>query len=82
MVDCAFQGTFGSVMGVLTIFGAEKAVFKREYGSRLYNLPAYFWSRHVTCLLRDDLIMQFVKVHCDCGSSLYNLPAYFCSRDR
>lgn len=39
------QGVFGSVMGVLTIFGAEKAVFKREYGSRLYSLSSYFWSR-------------------------------------
>lgn len=39
------QGLFGSVMGTLTVFGAEKAVFEREYSSRLYGLPAYFVSR-------------------------------------
>jgi hypothetical protein len=36
---------FGSVMGTLTVYGAEKAVFVREYGARMYGLPAYFWSR-------------------------------------
>jgi hypothetical protein len=40
------QGLFGSVMGMLTVFGAEKAVFQREFvGSRMYGLPAYFISR-------------------------------------
>ena len=33
------------VMGTLTVFGAEKVVFQREYGSRMYGLFAYFWSR-------------------------------------
>lgn len=41
---------FGSVMGTLTVFGAEKAVFQREYSSRMYSLPAYFWSRWGTQL--------------------------------
>lgn len=39
-------GLFGSVMGLLTVFGAEKAVFQREYGNRMYGLPAYFISRY------------------------------------
>ncbi|KAG2499376.1 hypothetical protein HYH03_002951 [Edaphochlamys debaryana] len=39
------QGMFGSVMGVLTVFGAEKVVFQREYGNGMYGLPAYFLSR-------------------------------------
>ena len=33
------------VMGTLTVFGAEKVVFQREYGSRMYGLFSYFWSR-------------------------------------
>jgi hypothetical protein len=33
-VICDTQGLFGSVMGILTVFGGEKAVFKREYTSR------------------------------------------------
>ncbi len=36
---------FGSVLGVLTIFGSEKAVFKREYSSGMYNMPSFFLSR-------------------------------------
>jgi hypothetical protein len=39
------QGLFGSVMGVLTVFGGEKAVFQREYTSRLYSMTSYFLSR-------------------------------------
>jgi hypothetical protein len=38
---------FGAVLGALTIFGGEKAVFKREYGSRMYGMPGYFLSRWV-----------------------------------
>ena len=41
----AVQSMFGSCLGTLTVFGAEKAVFSREYGSRMYSLPAYFSSR-------------------------------------
>jgi len=41
------QTMFGSVMGVLTVFGAEKTVFIREYSARLYGLPAYFTSRYM-----------------------------------
>jgi hypothetical protein len=37
---------FGSVMGTLTSFGGEKAVFLREYSGRMYSLPPYFWSRY------------------------------------
>jgi ABC-type multidrug transport system permease subunit len=33
-------------MGILSIFGAEKAVFTREYRAGLYGLPAYFISRN------------------------------------
>ncbi|PNW85044.1 hypothetical protein CHLRE_03g169300v5 [Chlamydomonas reinhardtii] len=39
------EGLFGSVMGILTVFGSEKPVFQREFGTRLYGLPAYFISR-------------------------------------
>ena len=28
-----------------TVFGAEKVVFQREYGSRMYGLFSYFSSR-------------------------------------
>ncbi len=52
----AAPGLFGSVMGILTVFGAEKAVFQREYGNRMYGLPAYFISRYVapcTVAIRD-----------------------------
>jgi hypothetical protein len=38
-------GIFGSIFPLLTTFGGEKAVFKREYASRVYGLSAYFWSR-------------------------------------
>ena len=41
----AVQSMFGSCLGTLTVFGAEKAVFSREYGARMYSLPAYFSSR-------------------------------------
>jgi len=41
----AVNGVMTSTMGVLSIFAAEKAVFIREYGSGLYGLPAYFFSR-------------------------------------
>ncbi|PNH12086.1 ABC transporter G family member 1, partial [Tetrabaena socialis] len=42
---CTLQGLFGSTMGILTVFGAEKVVFQREYGNGMYGLPAYFISR-------------------------------------
>lgn len=38
-------GMFGATMGTLTTFGGEKAVFAREYGSGMYSLASYFWSR-------------------------------------
>lgn len=44
------QMYFGAVMGTLTVFGAEKAVFQREFSGRLYGLPAYFISRTVVNL--------------------------------
>jgi hypothetical protein len=37
-------------MGAVTTFGGERQVFAREYGARLYSLPAYFWSRFVVDL--------------------------------
>ncbi|KXZ56662.1 hypothetical protein GPECTOR_1g597 [Gonium pectorale] len=61
------QGMFGSVMGVLTVFGAEKAVFQREYGNRMYGLPAYFISRwlvelpfHVVCPVLSAVICYWL----------------------
>lgn len=39
------QAVFGAVMGTLTVFGAEKIVFQREYGSSMYGLSSYFVSR-------------------------------------
>jgi ABC-2 type transporter len=44
--SCA-AALFGSVTGIITVFAVEKAVFKREYGSNMYGLPAYFLSRWV-----------------------------------
>ena len=34
-----------SQMGTLTIFASEKEVFMREYASRMYSLPAFFFSK-------------------------------------
>ncbi|MEW5318451.1 MAG: hypothetical protein WDW38_009672 [Sanguina aurantia] len=39
------SGIFSSLTGTLTVFGAEKVVFSREYGSRMYSLFAFFSSR-------------------------------------
>ncbi|MEW5304769.1 MAG: hypothetical protein WDW36_007357 [Sanguina aurantia] len=39
------SGIFSSLTGTLTVFGAEKVVFTREYGSRMYSLFAFFSSR-------------------------------------
>ena len=36
---------FLSSIWTQTVFGAEKAVFQREYGSRMYGLFSYFSSR-------------------------------------
>lgn len=33
------------MMGTLTVFGAEKAVFQREYMGHMYGLFPYFLSR-------------------------------------
>jgi len=41
----AVNGFMSSTMGVLSIFATEKAVFRREYDSGFYKLPAYFLSR-------------------------------------
>lgn len=39
------QAFFGSLMGALTVFGMERAIFQREHGSKLYGLSSYFSSR-------------------------------------
>jgi ATP-binding cassette subfamily G (WHITE) protein 1 len=41
----AVNSVMNSAMGVLSIFGLEKAVFAREYSSGYYGLPAYFFSK-------------------------------------
>ncbi|KAL6756149.1 ABC-2 type transporter-domain-containing protein [Haematococcus lacustris] len=39
------QAFFGSLMGALTVFGMERAIFQREHSSKLYGLSSYFSSR-------------------------------------
>ncbi len=56
----AVQSFFGATFGVMTVFGGEKAVFKREYGSRMYTLPAYFISR-TAVTLPPNIILPIVS---------------------
>eukprot|EP00164_Ancoracysta_twista_P000118 GFYU01000172.1.p1 GENE.GFYU01000172.1~~GFYU01000172.1.p1 ORF type:complete len:677 (+),score=259.76 GFYU01000172.1:101-2131(+) len=41
----AMMNFMNPLMGVLSIFAAEKAIFVREYRLGMYSLPAYFWSK-------------------------------------
>eukprot|EP00300_Choanocystis_sp_HF-7_P013973 c18523_g1_i1.p1 GENE.c18523_g1_i1~~c18523_g1_i1.p1 ORF type:complete len:667 (-),score=28.69 c18523_g1_i1:25-2025(-) len=43
----AINNLFGSVMPMLSVFAGEKAVFRREYGTGMYSLPAYLFSKVV-----------------------------------
>ncbi|KAJ9505495.1 hypothetical protein QJQ45_028204, partial [Haematococcus lacustris] len=61
------QALFGSLMGVLTVFGGEKVVFQREYGSYMYGLPSYFTSRwlvelpaHIVMPILSSVIIYFM----------------------
>jgi len=38
-------GTMNAAMGTVAIFASEKSVFTREYGARMYSLPAFFFSK-------------------------------------
>jgi ABC-type multidrug transport system permease subunit len=38
-------GIMNSTMGTIPIFAPEKAVFKREYASRMYGISPFFFSR-------------------------------------
>lgn len=57
----AVNNIFASTMSVLSIFAGEKAVFQREYGSRMYGLPAYFISK---CLVEMpfNVVFPFIGV--------------------
>jgi ATP-binding cassette subfamily G (WHITE) protein 1 len=41
----AINQVFSNAFGVLSIFGEEKGVFRREYGARYYSLPSYFLAK-------------------------------------
>ena len=68
---------FGSVIGVLSVFGGEKVVFQREFASRMYSLPAYFLSRwvyRITCNAIRGGKLGFAKWFCQVvGSQLKRL---------
>ncbi|MEW5318453.1 MAG: hypothetical protein WDW38_009674 [Sanguina aurantia] len=61
------QAVMSNVMGTLTVFGAEKVVFTREYGSRMYSLFAFFSSRwlvelpsHIILPILSSCIMYWI----------------------
>jgi ATP-binding cassette subfamily G (WHITE) protein 1 len=55
----AINQVFSNAFGVLSIFGEERGVFRREFGARYYSLPPYFLSK-VGVELPFQIIFPFI----------------------